>query len=397
MSNVIELARCTSCGACLVACPVAAITMDEDIDGFAHAHIDDDACIHCGRCVKTCPSHNPPELRTQEAVYAAQSPSREVLATSASGGAFFELAHAYLREGGVVYGAAMNIDHSCAHIEHKPARSEADLAPLQGSKYALGTAYPIFAEVERALQNGEHVLFSGLPCQVAGLYGYLGCDYDTLVTVDLFCHGNTSERYLNLYLSYVRDRYHGEIEGYVFRDKAHGVGYNPRISFTDGRVLRTTAMQNAYWYLFQNSKFYRLSCHSCPYATDRRVGDLSIGDFWGIERQRPELLSAKGGPLDETRGISVVLANTPKGDALLQTTSLVRAEASIDDVIPGGAAVRAPQPMPADRDTILALFRAGDYAAIKRYCIRQMGLPAYLIDRIWDTPPIRLLRRALGR
>ena len=371
--------------------------MEEDSDGFMHAHINDDACIQCGRCQKACPALNQPKMRTQTAVYAAQSPSRDVLMTSASGGAFFELARAYLRDEGIVYGAVMSIEHSRAYIEHRPAHSEAELVPLQGSKYALGSAHLVFREVECALRGGERVLFSGLPCQVAGLYGYLGRDYDTLVTVDLFCHGNTSERHLNLYLGYLCDRHHDDVVDYAFRDKTHGVGYNPRISFADGRTLSTTALRDGYWYLFQNSKFYRKSCHSCPYATDRRVGDLSIGDFWGIERQRPELLSTNGGPLDETCGISAVLANTPKGDALLQATSLIRAEATIDDVVPGGAAVRAPQPMPADRDVVLALFRAGDYTAIKRYCIRQMGLRTYLIDRIWDTPLIRLLRRALKR
>lgn len=393
MSDVVERVRCTGCGACATACPVTAINMVEDRDGFVHADIDDAACIHCSQCKRVCPAHNPPELRAQEAVYAAQSNSRDVLMTSASGGAFFELARTFIRDGGVVYGAAMNLEHSAAHIAHQSAACESELAPLQGSKYAQGAAWSVFREVKQVLKDGGRVLFSGLPCQVAGLYGFLGGDHPGLVAVDIFCHGNTSERCLNLYLSYLSQKHHQEVVGYTFRDKEHGVGYHARVALANGEEVHMTPLQEVYWYLYQNSKFYRESCHTCPYATDRRVGDLSIGDFWGIEQQRPELLASAGGPIDNTYGISVVLANTPKGNELACAADLTRAEASIDDVIPGGAAVRAPQPTPPDRDTVLALFRAGDYAAIKRYCIRQMRPHNYLIDRIWDTAPVRLLRR----
>lgn len=396
MSSVVEKAHCTGCGACIAGCPVSAISFDEEPDGFAHAVIDDDICIHCGRCTKICPAINPAELRGQEAVFAAQSPSREILLTSASGGAFYELARTFLREGGVVYGAAMDVEHSTARIAHEGVRSEAGLSRLQGSKYAMGTAYPVFREVEQALKSNERVLFAGLPCQVAGLYGYLGRDYDTLTTVDIFCHGNTSLRHLNLYLAHLAKKHRHDIVGYTFRDKERGVGYKPTYRLANGKTVRDTALQEAYWYLFQYAKFFRESCHDCPYARDQRVGDLSVGDFWGIEKTRPELLSSSDGPLDERGGISVVLANTSKGKELACGSGLVLEECTIADVAPGGEAIRMSQPMPPDRDVILSMFREGDYGKIKRYCIRQMGT-MYLVDLIYDTAPVQFLRHLLGR
>jgi coenzyme F420-reducing hydrogenase beta subunit len=290
----------------------------------------------------------------------------------------------------------MHVSHSVAHVVHEAVRDEAGLARLQNSKYVLGEAYPVFHEVEDALKKGERVLFAGLPCQIAGLYGYLGCDHEGLYTVDIFCHGNTSHAHLNLYLAYLAKKHRSEIVGYAFRDKSRGVGYKPRYELANGKTVRNTALQEAYWYLFQYSKFYRESCHTCPYACPRRVGDLSLGDFWGIERQRPEVLAQNGGPLDSTYGISVILANTDKGKSLVEASALVREECDIADVVPGGAAVRAPQPMPEDRSTVLQMFRAGDYAKIKRYCVRQMGFE-YVYDLVCDTPPVKLLRRLLGR
>lgn len=396
MSTVVETERCTGCGACLAVCPVSAISMDGGADGFAHAVINDDACIHCGRCAKACPILNPPELRTQEAVYAAQSPSHDVLLTSASGGAFYELARTFLRDGGTVYGAALDIADSHATIAHEGVRSEEGLARLQGSKYALGAAYPVFREVQDRLKAGERVLYSGLPCQVAGLYGYLGRDYDNLVTVDVFCHGNTSLAYFNLYLAYLEQKHGQQIVSYVFRDKERGVGYKPKYQLADGRTVRDTALQEAYWYLFQYAKFFRDSCYTCPYACRRRVGDLSVGDFWGIEKRRPELLASNGGPLDQARGLSAVLANTAKGHKLLRASDLMREECTIDDVAAAGEAVRTPQPKPSDRETVLALFREGDYAKVKKYCVHQMGT-GYIVDRIYDTAPVQLLRKLLGR
>ncbi len=396
VSHIVEFKECTGCGACAAVCPVKAITLDGQPDGFAFASIDDDACIHCNRCREACPAINQAELRLQEAVYAAQSPAREVLLRSASGGAFFELAQAFLQDGGTVYGAAMDIVDSAAHVAHEGVADVAGLSRLQGSKYAQGAAHPVFDEVKARLRRGERVLFSGLPCQVAGLYGYLGRGYDTLVTVDIFCHGNTSPHQLNLYLRYLKDKHRRDVTDYVFRDKERGVGYKSRLTLANGKVVRMTALQEAYWYLFQTSKFYRESCYSCPYACDRRVGDLSLGDFWGIERQRPEVLVQNGGPLDSTYGISVILANTDKGKSLVEASALVREECDIADVIPGGAAVRAPQPMPEDRSVVLQMFRAGDYAKIKRYCVRQMGFE-YVYDLVCDTPPVKLLRRLLGR
>ncbi len=395
MNEVVPPHRCTGCGACSIACPVSAITMETTPDGFLHSHINQDVCINCKRCLKVCPVLNPPEKREQETVYAAQSPNAAVLQHSASGGAFFELATAFLAEGGSVYGATMKLENSQADISHLAVTDSQDLPCLQGSKYAQGRAYPVFKEIRGKLRQGERILFSGLPCQVAGLYGYLGKKFETLTTVDIFCHGNTSLDQLNCYLTYLKDKYHSDIDEYIFRDKERGTGYKPKVTLKSGKVIRQTTFQEAYWYLFQNSKFYRESCHSCPYASPERISDISIGDFWGIEQVRPELLSAKDGRLNERYGISAVLANTKKGKALIQATQLVLEDSTIDEVASHGAAICEPQAAPEDRAQVLEMFREGNFAQAKAYTKRQLGLYYYL-DLLSDTQLVKLAKRVLG-
>lgn len=401
MKEVIPPSKCTGCGACSIACPVCTITMDSAItmqntpDGFLYSVIDQEACIDCKRCRKVCPVLNPPKKMLPETVFAAQSPNTDVLRHSASGGAFFELATAFLAEGGSVYGATMKIENSQADIFHLAITEQEDLTQLQGSKYAQGRSYPSFKEIRAKLIQGEQVLFSGLPCQVAGLYGYLEKKYDTLTTVDIFCHGNTSLDQLNCYLAYLKDKYHSDINEYIFRDKERGVGYKPKVTLKSGKTIRQTTFQEAYWYLFQNSKFYRESCYSCPYASPERISDISIGDFWGIEQVRPELLSAKGGKLNERYGISAVLANTKKGKALIQATRLVLEDSAIGEVASHGAAIRGPQVAPEDRAKVLEMFREKDFAQAKAYAKRQLGLYYYL-DLLSDTQLVKLAKKILS-
>jgi len=358
--------------------------------------INDDVCIGCDLCRHICPALNPLPLREPQSVYAAQSKAHDTLMHSASGGAFYEIARAFQQQGGIVYGVEMTIDHSTATISHAAATDEQGLHKLQGSKYAQGSAYPVFPEIQRRLDEGERVLFSGLPCQVAGLQAYLGQTYDNLITVDIFCHGNTSPSYLNVYLDYLKKKHGQDIADYIFRDKERGNGYKPVAILADGTRVRMTTFEESYWYLFATSKFYRESCYHCPYASPRRVSDISLGDFWGIEKERPGLLKGTGGPLDDGLGISAVLANTPAGDALIRQTDLVLEPSSMAEVTPGGAAVRAPQEQPADRDKVLELFRAGDYAAVKKYCIKQQGRWYYL-DLLSDSALVKAVKKLSGK
>ena len=191
--------ECCGCGACREACPTGAISMREDECGFVLPLIDADACIRCGRCKQACGFQRKLGQLTGERSYAAATVEGQI-ELSASGGVFGALARATVARGGVVFGCAYEQGEDGLLVRHRAARTEGELEGLYGSKYAQSSASACFGEVERELRAGRVVLFSGTPCQVAGLRGYLGRPYDGLLAVDIVCHGVPSELMLRGYL-----------------------------------------------------------------------------------------------------------------------------------------------------------------------------------------------------
>lgn len=308
--------NCCACGACMNICPKNAIKMQEDEYGFLYPRIDEKKCVQCGACQKVCAYQNGQVGNTPIKCYAAVNKDKEELMKSASGGIFAAMATTILKDGGVAFGAALDFEDGHAHPHHIAVREESQLYRLQGSKYVQSVIENTYAEAKEELDLGKKVLFSGTPCQIAGLYGYLRKEYENLITVDVICHGVPSAKMFDDFLQNETKRRGAEkVKSYIFRDKKKGWGTNNRIDFEYGpgknKKIYIPARLTSYNTFFYDGDIFRENCYKCPYAKKARIGDFTIGDYWGIEKEHPELMSRD--EFDEKKGISCMLVNTEKG------------------------------------------------------------------------------------
>lgn len=295
--------ECTGCGACANICPKSAIQLLSDERGFYTPQIDFEKCINCGLCKKVCLIGRKKELETDfvPEVYAAFAKDEYIRRESTSGGIFSVLALETLRKGGIVYGAAFDENFKVVHIG---VRQEADLAKLRGSKYVQSfISETLFAEIKEELTKGTQVLFSGTPCQVAGLKLYLQKNYSNLLLVDLICHGVPSPKVFEAYFKHQEEK-HGKICSYKFRDK-HKSWKHPNIKISTEKKIHHIFYGLDYFInLFGNSTV-RESCYQCEFANRGRISDITIGDYWGY-------IGTEKMP-DDDKGMSCVICNTSHG------------------------------------------------------------------------------------
>ena len=363
--------RCCGCGACLNICPRHAIAMKEDELGFLYPEIREDLCVCCGLCKKVCAFQNREETSVPLACRAAVSKDMETLKYSASGGVFHALAMDTLEKGGVVYGAAFTDTWSVCHMQVEDTRQS---GRLQGSKYAHSDTGRTFSEAKQMLEKGRSVLFSGTPCQIAGLKAYLGRDYDNLLTVDIVCHGVPSSAMLQGYIRHLEKKWGAPVTAFTFRDKSLGWGINGSAACRGQKGKKKLwQSDSAYLYYFTRGWIYRENCYVCKYAGSHRPGDLTIGDFWGIEKQHPEYLGRNG--WDESKGISFVFASTGKGEAALKALEerMDMKPASFEEIAAGNGQLRHPSEK-GPRDEILEVYGDGGWEALEKRFNDKTGL-----------------------
>lgn len=308
---------CCACGACLNICPKQAISMQKDEYGFLYPQIEKGKCIKCGLCLKTCAFQNGELKNIPIKTYAAQSDNTD-LKESASGGIFASIAANVLREGGVIYGAAMEMENDKLTVRHIAVENDADLIKLQGSKYVQSSTEKIYQDVKKKLNDNRLVLFSGTPCQVDGLNSYLGKTYDNLITIDIICHGVPNNQMFQDYIALLEEKYKDKIIDFKFRDKTKGWGLTAKGYTAKGYTAIIPANVSSYYYMFLKSYIYRDSCYSCKYACKNRCGDITIGDYWGVEKAHPEVLKENYYRLDYKNGISCLIVNTEQGARILE-------------------------------------------------------------------------------
>ena len=344
----VDYEKCTGCGACVQRCPKRCISWIIIEFGFRYPQVDKAVCVNCGLCERVCPIDKTLEIPMAQKAFAAVHKDSEVLAKSTSGGAFTAIADAVFSQNGIVYGVAMLDDMQVKHIR---TSSKDDFAALRSSKYLQSDTGTTYQMVEQDLKQGNIVLYSGTPCQIDGLKHFLRKDYENLYTVDIVCHGVGSQAYFDKYMDFARERY-GKIKTLRFRSKEYAgwsCGVGVVVVDTSDRLKKIPYrdFDNYYYSYFLSGDIYRKSCYSCKYANTRRVGDFSLGDYWGIEKLHL--------PLDTQNGCSLLLVNSDKGFRMLEhIQTLVMQETSVDSAVKQNEQLKAPSVLPLTRkDRIL--------------------------------------------
>lgn len=349
----VDYEKCTGCGACVQRCPKQCISWTQREFGFRYPQIDKDACVNCGQCEKVCPIDKALEVSAEQKAYAAVHKDDEVLAKSTSGGAFTAIADAVFAQDGIVYGAAMLDGMQVKHIR---TSGKDDFEGLRSSKYLQSDTGTTYQMVEQDLKQGKTVLYSGTPCQIDGLKNFLGKDYENLYTVDIVCHGVGSQAYFDKYMDYARERY-GKIKALRFRSKEYaGWSCGGGVVVVDSsdclKKIPYRDFDNYYYSYFLSGDIYRKSCYSCKYANTNRVGDFTLGDYWGVE--------ALNLPLQTENGCSLLLVNNRHAMQLLdEIESLDRVETTVEQAAHCNKQLNAPSKLMDSRQN-----RIGEYESM---------------------------------
>lgn len=335
--RLVDKVRCTGCEACCSACPKSAISMVADNEGFYFPFIDDALCVECGACVRSCPVLTGPSDGLSLACYAAKSRDRRVVAASSSGGVFSELASRVLDGGGIVFGAAY--DKITLHVSHVGIDSPNQIDRLRGSKYVQSEIGDAYQSVAHALTEKRKVLFSGTPCQIAGLRASLKRDDENLFLVDVICHGVPSVKLFDQLKNELHNA-HGKLYDISFRDKSEGWSSREVTGWYKGLgKIREHGRLNDYFRAFIGKLTIRRSCEICRFNAGRSGSDITLGDFWGIGNVCPEF--------DDDTGVSAVIIHSKKGANAFDALKCLKREVALSDITssnPSYAAVRRVNP-----------------------------------------------------
>lgn len=357
MIQVMDKHNCCGCSACAQICSKHCIEMVEDQEGFLYPRVNGSLCVNCGVCEKVCPFSEPGQENTPLKVYAAINKDEEVRRVSSSGGMFTLLASQTILERGVVFGVKFGEDWRVAIDSTETIEG---LEQFRGSKYIQATVGDAYRRCEQLLKDGRQVLFSGMPCQIAGLKKYLRREYANLMTCDLICHGVPSPKVWEKYLYSVRTRHAGNtvvrrflekvpfcsslnllpfIYGIRFRDKSDGwkkYRFVLELAKAPAEDKGSTVLssveavnepfgENVYMKAFLQNLSLRPSCYHCKCKCGRSHSDITLADFWGIQEVMPEM--------DDDKGTSLVMANTEKGLSMLMASGVMMREIGMKDAL----------------------------------------------------------------
>lgn len=334
-NSICDERRCTACGACLNICKKEAIKFNIDKFGRTIAYIDKDKCVDCGLCKQVCPMNGDIKAHTPQKCFAALSKSDEYKKKCASGGLASELAKYVIANGGIYYAVRFDDEFN---LRFDSTENEDEILSFSGSKYVQADTGFIYRDIKDKLNSNRLVLFTGTPCQVAGLKNYLGKDIENLITVDLICHGVPPIQYLKEHAKTVVSTtvaaasFRGEHNFQMtFYNKSHDI------------VYKKISKEDVYFAAFLEGLIHRSNCYECNFATEKRVSDITIGDFWGVDKSiLKECYDGR---------ISVVLVNTDKGGKVLESlqSKIIIEERSIAEAVKNNGQLQHPSKKHPDR------------------------------------------------
>lgn len=371
MIEIIENDKCCGCNACGDICPTGAITFPTDKEGFWNPEINQSLCIDCGLCQKTCPSLTKADnvIRYEEpVVYAAYTKDEHIRTDSTSGGIHSMLALAMYDQHAYIGGAVYNKDHTVSHI----VSADRQLLPaIRSSKYLQSSMEGVYKEVRALLRAGEKVFFCGAPCQIQGLYKFLRKEYDNLTTCDFICRGVNSPKVFLSYMDMLEKQYGSKATQIKFKNKKWGWhNFSMRVNFENGKEYCKDRWHDLFFigYL-QSGNFARPSCYQCPFKGFPQKADITLADFWGIEKVDPSM--------DQDRGTSLVMINSDKGQALFDSIKdkIQWKQFTLDDARDGNPALDSSlSPATPDRS---AFFEALDKLPFDKVAEKFFPLPTF--------------------
>lgn len=373
-----EMNKCCGCGACMIICPKQAIKMKKDSIGNIYPHINIKKCVGCGLCNKACNYRPPNTSNINNKCYAAFSTNNEILTNSSSGGTFGTIARQFILEEGLVCGCHLNLKNGKFVAEHIIINNIDDINKILGSKYVQSNVFKCFQKIKEKLISGKNILFAGTPCQVAGLKGFLGKDYDNLYTIDLICHGVPNNKIFQNYIEFLEQKKNIKILDIKFRDKSFGWGLNGKIEALRTNSGKTQTIpfchfESSYYTLFKNGYLYRENCYSCPFAQKNRIGDITIGDFWGVEDEMPKFKRKS------RRGVSCIIINTRRGEKLINDwgSNIKKFSTDFVKISRHNNQLNVPTKKPSENDKLIKEYEKNGYSEVENFYLKKLSLPLW--------------------
>lgn len=375
-----ERKDCTGCFACQNICPKKCIDFIPDDKGHVYPYINKDICINCGLCSKVCPSLNAVEQKYPITAFASWALNDTERKTSTSGGVASVFSRKVLKNNGVVFGASIG---NGLIVKHIMIEKESDLYKLKGSKYVHSYIENSFSLAKEKLDLGIKVLFIGTPCQIAGLRKYLRKEYSNLLTVDIICHGVPSQQMLH------EEAKGLDVDRFTFRDEN---GYNMQFYKGTKSISCKPMPKSFYLSAFMKGITCRESCHTCSYANEKRVSDITIGDFWGLGE-------LKNASKEVQKGISVILPITEKGLSFVNTCSndLFLEERAVEEAVQGNGQLKHPSKSDQGRDIFNQLYPNNTFEFSVKKATKYYSIKNIIIRRIYANPKLLDSLRSVKR